>query len=79
PAGGATRDLQLGRQRVLVVDEHTLPPELEVTSRTAGGIVMGLRHRDRPVEGVQWHPESILTSHGHELLATFLTQSALTT
>ncbi|KQY55355.1 hypothetical protein ASD11_17585 [Aeromicrobium sp. Root495] len=69
---GLPTPLVVARYHSLVVDEATLPPELQVVSRTAGGVVMGLRHRDRPVEGVQWHPESILTSHGHELLATFL-------
>jgi para-aminobenzoate synthetase component 2 len=54
------------------VEEPTLPPELAVTARTAGGVVMALRHRDRPVEGVQFHPESVLTQGGHRLLATWL-------
>ncbi|MEH3034072.1 MAG: aminodeoxychorismate synthase component I [Aeromicrobium erythreum] len=69
---GLPTPLVVARYHSLVADETTLPPELEVTSRTASGVVMGLRHRTHPVEGVQWHPESILTSHGHDLLATFL-------
>ena len=60
------------RYHSLAVEEPTLPPELSVTGRTAGGVVMALRHRDLPVEGVQFHPESVLTQGGHLLLATWL-------
>jgi para-aminobenzoate synthetase component 2 len=60
------------RYHSLAVEESTLPPELTVTARTAGGVVMALRHRDRPVEGVQFHPESVLTQGGHRLLASWL-------
>jgi para-aminobenzoate synthetase component 2 len=49
-----------------------LPAELEVTARTDTGVVMGIRHRDLPVEGVQFHPESVLTEGGHQLLANWL-------
>lgn len=69
---GLPTPLVVARYHSLVADETSLPPELVVTSRTASGVVMGLRHTSHPVEGVQWHPESILTSHGHDLLATFL-------
>ncbi len=62
----------MARYHSLVAEEASLPTDLVVTSRTASGVVMGLRHATHPVEGVQWHPESILTSHGHDLLATFL-------
>src|SRR5579884_504425 len=48
------------------------PPSLEVTARTSNGVIMGLRHRQYPTEGVQFHPESILTEHGHALLRNFL-------
>ena len=72
---GLPNPLVVARYHSLVADEATLPPELTVTSRTASGIVMGLRHATHPVEGVQWHPESILTSHGHELLARFLSST----
>lgn len=58
------------RYHSLVVED--LPTELEVTAQTGSGIVMGLRHRELPIEGVQFHPESILTRHGHALLAAFL-------
>jgi para-aminobenzoate synthetase component 2 len=60
------------RYHSLAVEEATLPPELAVTGRTPSGVVMALRHRDRPVEGVQFHPESVLTQGGHRLLASWL-------
>jgi para-aminobenzoate synthetase component 2 len=62
------------RYHSLAVEPSSIPPELEVTGRTAGGVVMALRHRDLPIEGVQFHPESVLTEHGHQLLANWLTQ-----
>ena len=62
------------RYHSLAVDEATLPPELAVTGRTPSGVVMALRHRDRPVEGVQFHPESVLTQGGHLMLASWLRQ-----
>jgi anthranilate synthase/aminodeoxychorismate synthase-like glutamine amidotransferase len=62
------------RYHSLLVDRDTLPPELEVTAETDDGLVMGLRHRKLAVEGVQFHPESILTAEGHRLLANFLSQ-----
>lgn len=65
------------RYHSLVVDQHTLPDCLEVTAWTQsddGSLdeIMGLRHKDLPVEGVQFHPESILTEHGHDMLNNFL-------
>ncbi|WP_370186163.1 chorismate-binding protein [Aeromicrobium sp.] len=69
---GLPTPLVVARYHSLVAEEASLPTDLVVTSRTASGVVMGLRHATHPVEGVQWHPESILTSHGHDLLATFL-------
>jgi para-aminobenzoate synthetase component 2 len=55
------------------VVDGTVPAELEVTARTTGGVIMGLKHREYAIEGVQFHPESILTQHGHDLLRNFLT------
>jgi anthranilate synthase/aminodeoxychorismate synthase-like glutamine amidotransferase len=60
------------RYHSLVVDPASIPTVLEVTARTADGVVMGLRHRELPIEGVQFHPESILTPVGHHLLGNFV-------
>lgn len=60
------------RYHSLAVEEDTLPAELAVTGRTAGGVVMALRHTSAPVEGVQFHPESVLSEGGHLLLANWL-------
>ena len=60
------------RYHSLLVDPATLTSVLEVTARTAEGEIMGLRHREHPVEGVQFHPESFLTEHGHQLLRNWL-------
>ncbi|MEN8649764.1 aminodeoxychorismate/anthranilate synthase component II [Streptomyces sp. 21So2-11] len=62
------------RYHSLAAEPGSLPAELEVTARTADGIIMGVRHRDLPVEGVQFHPESVLTEHGHLMLANWLAQ-----
>ena len=58
-----------------MVAADSVPDVLEVTARTEDGVVMGLRHRELDVEGVQFHPESILTEHGHDLLRTFLART----
>ena len=60
------------RYHSLAVQRESLPPALEVTAEADDGVIMGLRHRDYAVEGVQFHPEAILTEHGHELLRNFL-------
>jgi anthranilate synthase/aminodeoxychorismate synthase-like glutamine amidotransferase len=60
------------RYHSLVVDAATVPDCLEVTATTADGIVMGLRHREFPIHGVQFHPEAVLTASGHDLLRNFL-------
>lgn len=64
------------RYHSLIVDEKTLPDELEITARSENGVIMGLRHRLYDVEGVQFHPESILTTSGKKLLANFLGKTA---
>lgn len=61
-----------GRYHSLIVESETLPSSLEVSAWTESGVIMGLRHRELVVEGVQFHPESILTSTGHSLLKNFL-------
>jgi len=60
------------RYHSLVVERASLPPAIEITAETDDGIVMGLAHRSRPIHGVQFHPESIASSHGHDLLRNFL-------
>ncbi len=62
------------RYHSLAIDPKTLPAELEVTGHTSSGVVMAVRHRDLPLEGVQFHPESVLTQGGHRLLANWLQQ-----
>ncbi|MDR7598210.1 MAG: gamma-glutamyl-gamma-aminobutyrate hydrolase family protein, partial [Armatimonadota bacterium] len=69
---GLPNPFRATRYHSLVVDPRSLPPELEVSARSPDGLVMGLRHRRRPVEGVQFHPESVLTDCGKELLGNFL-------
>src|SRR5258706_4347985 len=60
------------RYHSLIVERATLPTDLIVTAETPDGIIMGLEHKTHPVHGVQFHPESIASEHGHELLANFL-------
>ncbi len=60
------------RYHSLTVDPQSLPDCLEVTAQTQDGIIMGLRHKTKPIEGVQFHPESIATQHGHAMIKNFL-------
>ncbi|HYB54494.1 MAG TPA: gamma-glutamyl-gamma-aminobutyrate hydrolase family protein, partial [Thermoanaerobaculia bacterium] len=69
---GLPNPLEAARYHSLVVKEESLPRELVVTARSDDGLVMGLRHRERPVHGVQFHPESVLTPNGEKLLENFL-------
>lgn len=72
---GLPTPLTCTRYHSLIVDEASLPRDLEVTARTAdanGTVIMGLRHRTLPVEGVQFHPESVLTEGGHRMIQNFL-------
>jgi anthranilate synthase component II len=64
------------RYHSLIVERDTLPPVLKVTAETSDGLIMGLRHRELEVEGVQFHPESVLTSAGMRLLGTYLARCA---
>ncbi|WP_134685194.1 aminodeoxychorismate/anthranilate synthase component II [Brevibacillus migulae] len=66
------------RYHSLLVEESSLPDELEITARTAEGEIMAVRHRQYAVEGVQFHPESIITQHGKQLLRNFLSYYAKT-
>ncbi len=72
---GLPSPLTATRYHSLTLAPASIPPELVVTARSADGVVMGVRHRSLDVEGVQFHPESILTGHGHDLLATFLART----
>jgi anthranilate synthase/aminodeoxychorismate synthase-like glutamine amidotransferase len=69
---GLPSPLEVGRYHSLVAQPASMPPELIVTAQTAQGEIMGLRHRDLMIEGVQFHPESVLTPQGPALLANFL-------
>jgi len=71
--------LKVTRYHSLVVQKSGLPPELFVTSKTTDGIVMSLQHQSWPLFGVQFHPESVLTESGHDLLANFLKISGIKT
>ncbi|MGH3089997.1 MAG: anthranilate synthase component II [Rubrobacteraceae bacterium] len=69
---GLEQDFEATRYHSLVIEPESLPECLVVTSRTDDGTIMGVRHRELPVEGVQFHPESIMTRSGHDLLRNFL-------
>jgi len=69
---GLPNPIEATRYHSLVVDRSSVPDVLDITADTDDGTVMGLRHRELDVEGVQFHPESILTASGHDLLRTFL-------
>lgn len=68
---------EVTRYHSLIVERASLPAELVVTAETADGLVMGLQHASHPVHGVQFHPESIASEHGHDLLANFLALAGL--
>lgn len=65
------------RYHSLAVDPASVPDELEVTARTDHGVIMGIRHRSAPIEGVQFHPESVLTEGGHALLGRWLEDAGM--
>jgi len=69
---GLPTPFEATRYHSLIADPASVPGCLEVTARTDDGVIMGLEHRDLPIYGVQFHPESIETEHGHRLLANFL-------
>ncbi len=70
---GLPSPFQATRYHSLVVDRATLPACLEVTAELSDGTIMGLQHRELPIQGVQFHPESIASEHGHKMLENFLT------
>lgn len=69
---GLAQDFQAGRYHSLIAEPSSIPAALEVTARTAEGEIMGVRHRSLPIEGVQFHPESVLTPDGPALMGNFL-------
>ena len=71
---GLPNRFEVGRYHSLCADEATLPEDLEITAQTDRGEIMGVRHRTLPIEGVQFHPESVLTPDGDKLMANFLRQ-----
>jgi anthranilate synthase/aminodeoxychorismate synthase-like glutamine amidotransferase len=69
---GVPDNFNAGRYHSLVVERDSLPDDLEISAESPDGLIMGLRHREMKIEGVQFHPESILTEHGKQLLQNFL-------
>jgi anthranilate synthase component 2 len=74
---GLPSRFEVTRYHSLIVERSTLPADLLVTAETDDGIIMGMEHRTHPVHGVQFHPESIASEHGHALLANFLTLAGI--
>jgi len=74
---GLPSPLSATRYHSLVVDRATLPDCLEITAELEDGTIMGLAHRELPIEGVQFHPESIASEHGHAMLRNFLSRVAV--
>jgi len=72
---GLPSPFQATRYHSLIVERESLPECLEVTAWLEGGMIMGLRHRERLIEGVQFHPESIASEHGHQMLRNFLDEA----
>jgi anthranilate synthase/aminodeoxychorismate synthase-like glutamine amidotransferase len=75
---GIPSPVEATRYHSLAVDPDSLPPDLRVSARTDDGVVMGIRHARAAAEGVQFHPESILTHHGHDMLRNFLAGAGVT-
>ena len=69
---GLPQEFSATRYHSLILERDTLPEDLEITAETPDGIIMGVQHKRYPVHGVQFHPESIASEHGHQLLANFL-------
>lgn len=69
---GLPSPFQATRYHSLTIDPATCPDDLMVTAKTADGVIMGVQHKTKPIHGVQFHPESIATHHGHEMLQNFL-------
>ena len=74
---GLSNPFEVGRYHSLCADEETLPEDLQITAQTERGEIMGVRHKTLQIEGVQFHPESVLTPEGDELMANFMRQEAI--
>ena len=74
---GLPKRFEVTRYHSLIVERETLPGDLEITATTSDGLIMGLAHKSHPVHGVQFHPESIASEHGHAILANFLELAGL--
>lgn len=74
---GLPSPLRVGRYHSLVAEEASLPAELIVTARDEAGVIMAFAHRELPIYGVQFHPESILTEHGYEMIGNFLRDAGI--
>jgi anthranilate synthase component II len=75
---GIPKRFEVTRYHSLIIEQASLPADLEITAETADGTIMGVQHRTHPVHGVQFHPESIASEHGHDILANFLRLAGLT-
>ena len=73
---GLPSSLEATRYHSLIVDRSSIPDVLEITAESSDGLVMGLRHKEHDIEGVQFHPESILTESGHDLIKNFLQRAS---
>ena len=73
---GLPDPLEATRYHSLIVDRDSVPDELEITAESSDGLIMGLRHKEHDIEGVQFHPESILTASGHDLIQNFLNRAS---
>ena len=74
---GLPSPLNVGRYHSLAIAPETLPADLLITATTHSGVIMAIRHRTLPIHGVQFHPESVLTEHGYDMLATWLAETGL--
>ncbi len=71
---GIPNGFEAGRYHSLVVDKESLPEVLEITSQSIEGVIMGIKHKEYPVEGIQFHPESVLTSYGDKIIKNWIEQ-----
>jgi anthranilate/para-aminobenzoate synthase component II len=68
------QDFQAARYHSLVIDRQSLPDSLKITAETSDGVVMGIRHKELPIEGIQFHPESVLTKEGENIIKNWISR-----